>query len=262
MRVGEGRNGNGEKGLPGNDGLNGEEPMRVGDGLNGNGEMLMRGKDGRPELRPEPRDREKDLGDIRWFLKKFPPYKMPGGFTDEYISRVLKIPLEELRRLAAEESIDLDPPPPPVLSPPLRLEEELEILGRWASGDPAAPSPRPGGKGPDLPLRARIVLKCLGGAGDRAVARQVGVCEPEVTRLRLRHARRGSEGLREAAGFPGEGALRGGRDHRAIVRLLASPPAGGASGWSCASLARVSGIPAWKVRMALVREGVAEDAGP
>ena len=78
----------------------------------------------------------------------------------------------------------------------------------------------------DLALRARIVLRCAGGATNQAVAGEVGACAHTVGKWRERFAEHRLEGLRDA---PRSGAPRTVTDERVadlLVRVLSglAPP--------------------------------------
>jgi transposase len=93
----------------------------------------------------------------------------------------------------------------------------------------------------DLALRARIVLRCAGGATNQAVAGEVGVCAHTVGKWRERFARGRLDGLRDE---PRGGAPRTVTDERVaelLVRTLETMPAG-ATHWSTRSMAAACGL--------------------
>src|SRR4051794_17159101 len=93
----------------------------------------------------------------------------------------------------------------------------------------------------DLALRARMVLRCAGGATNQAVAREVGACAHTVGKWRERFAKDRLEGLRDA---PRSGAPRTVTDERVaelLVRTLEATPAD-ATHWSTRAMAAACGL--------------------
>ncbi len=93
----------------------------------------------------------------------------------------------------------------------------------------------------DLALRARIVLRCAGGATNQAVAGEVGACAHTVGRWRERCAEHRLEGLRDE---PRSGAPRTVTDERVaelLVRTLETMPED-ATHWSTRSMAAACGL--------------------
>jgi transposase len=93
----------------------------------------------------------------------------------------------------------------------------------------------------DLALRARVVLRCAGGATNQAVAREVGACAHTVGKWRERFARDRLEGLRDE---PRSGAPRSVTDERVadlLVRTLEAAPEN-ATHWSTRSMAAACGL--------------------
>jgi transposase len=93
----------------------------------------------------------------------------------------------------------------------------------------------------DLALRARVVLRCAGGATNQAVAREAGVCAHTVGKWRERFARDRLDGLRDG---PRSGAPRTVTDERVaelLVRTLETTPEG-ATHWSTRSMAAACGL--------------------
>jgi transposase len=109
---------------------------------------------------------------------------------------------------------------------------ERTTLERWA---------RRRTSGQALALRCRIVLTCASGASNAAVAHQLGVSRPTVTRWRSRFVARRLEGLADA---PRPGAARTITDEqveRVLVMALEETPTD-ATHWSTRSLARQLGM--------------------
>ena len=120
---------------------------------------------------------------------------------------------------------------------------ELERLSRSRSGEVR------------LAERARIVLACLQGKRNDAVAREIGVRPNTVGRWRQRFAARGLQGLRDEprTGKPVKyGAVL--RD-RVLAQLEWAPPAGMAT-WDGGSLALALGVSDDAVWRVLRKEGV------
>jgi transposase len=93
----------------------------------------------------------------------------------------------------------------------------------------------------DLALRARIVLRCAGGATNQAVAREVGACAHTVGKWRERFAKERLEGLRDE---PRSGAPRTVTDERIadlLVRTLEAAPED-ATHWSTRAMAAACGL--------------------
>jgi transposase len=94
----------------------------------------------------------------------------------------------------------------------------------------------------DLALRARIVLRCAGGATNQAVAGEVGVCAHTVGKWRERFAKDRLDGLRDE---PRSGAPRTVTDEQRVaellVRTLEATPAN-ATHWSTRSMAAACGL--------------------
>jgi transposase len=93
----------------------------------------------------------------------------------------------------------------------------------------------------DLAVRARIVLRCAGGATNQAAAREVGACAHTVGKWRERFARDRLEGLGDG---PRSGAPRTVTDERVadlLVRTLETMPEG-ATHWSTRSMAAACGL--------------------
>jgi transposase len=93
----------------------------------------------------------------------------------------------------------------------------------------------------DLALRARVVLRCAGGATNQAVAGEVGSCAHTVGKWRERFARDRLEGLRDG---PRSGAPRTVTDERVaelLVRTLETMPED-ATHWSTRSMAAACGL--------------------
>jgi transposase len=111
-------------------------------------------------------------------------------------------------------------------------EEERTTLARWA---------RRRTSGQALALRCRIVLACASGASNAAVAAQLGISRPTVTKWRSRFVARRLEGL---ADEPRPGAARTITDEQVeqvLVMTLEETPTD-ATHWSTRSLARQVGM--------------------
>ena len=111
-------------------------------------------------------------------------------------------------------------------------DQEQAILSRWARRRTSSQA---------LALRCRIVLACAEGHSNQAVAEQLGVSRPTVTKWRSRFVARRLEGL---ADEPRPGATRQISDEqveRVLVTTLETTPAD-ATHWSTRSLARQLGM--------------------
>jgi len=111
-------------------------------------------------------------------------------------------------------------------------DQEQATLERWA---------RRATSGQALALRCRIVLGCASGASNAAVAEQLGVSRPTVTKWRSRFVARRLEGL---ADEPRPGAARTITDEQVeqvLVLTLETTPTD-ATHWSTRSLARQVGL--------------------
>jgi transposase len=117
--------------------------------------------------------------------------------------------------------------------PELALTDQERItLQRWA---------RRRNSGQALALRCRIVLACAEGASNAAVADQLGISRPTVTKWRSRFVARRLEGL---ADEPRPGAARTITDEQVeqvLVTTLETTPAD-ATHWSTRGLARQLGM--------------------
>ena len=111
-------------------------------------------------------------------------------------------------------------------------DQEQAILSRWARRRTSSQA---------LALRCRIVLACAEGHSNQAVAEQLGVSRPTVTKWRSRFVARRLEGL---ADEPRPGAARTITDEQVeqvLVATLETTPAD-ATHWSTRSLARHLGM--------------------
>lgn len=111
-------------------------------------------------------------------------------------------------------------------------DEERATLQRWVRRRTSSQA---------LALRCRIVLACAQGASNQAVADQLGVSKPTVTKWRSRFVARRLEGL---ADEPRPGAVRTITDEQVeqvLVTTLETTPAD-ATHWSTRSLARRLGM--------------------
>lgn len=119
----------------------------------------------------------------------------------------------------------------PAMSVSATSEERIRLAG-WASR---------GERDPSLALRARIVLRCLEGATNTDISRELGVSNVTVGKWRRRFATQGPAGLRDA---PRPGGPRTIDDAQVaeVVRLTleSSPP--DAERWTTRSLAQRVGV--------------------
>src|SRR5919107_1326158 len=93
----------------------------------------------------------------------------------------------------------------------------------------------------DLAARARIVLRCAGGATNQAVAGEVGACAHTVGKWRERFARDRLEGLRDEPRSGAPRTVTDGRIAELLVRTLEAAPED-ATHWSTRSMAAACGL--------------------
>ena len=122
--------------------------------------------------------------------------------------------------------------PGPKLAELALTDQEQAILSRWARRRTSSQA---------LALRCRIVLACAEGPSNQAVAEQLGISRPTVTKWRSRFVARRLEGL---ADEPRPGAARTITDEQVeqvlVMTLEATPK--DATHWSTRSLARATGM--------------------
>jgi transposase len=123
--------------------------------------------------------------------------------------------------------------PNPKLEPLVLSAEERQVLEGWARRRKTARA---------LALRSRIVLACAAGASNTAVAEQLGVSRPAVTKWRSRFLAARLEGLSDE---PRPGAPRTVTDEQVelvIAKTLEERGPGQDTHWSTRSMAAATGM--------------------
>lgn len=100
-----------------------------------------------------------------------------------------------------------------------------------------------------LVFRAKIIMMAGNGMGTSAIARELDTRPATVTKWRIRFARSGLEGLKDAA-RPGKHRQYLPNDERRVLQMLDEPPPTGYAQWNGPLLAQATNLPAdfvWKV---------------
>jgi|SRR3990172_973452 len=124
---------------------------------------------------------------------------------------------------------------------PIRLNaEQRTVLESWIRSSTTEQR---------LVFRSKIITMADGGMGTSAIAREMETRPATVTKWRLRFARLGLDGLRDAP-RPGQRRRYLPDDEKRVLRMLDQSPPSGYSQWNGPLLARALSLPAdfvWKV---------------
>ena len=132
-------------------------------------------------------------------------------------------------------------------TPVVLTAEDREVLERWV---------RAGTTEQRLAVRARIVLAAATGQGTRAIAQELGVWAPQVTKWRKRFASGGLAGLQDMP-RPGRGRRYDDETERRILAKLDEQPPTGYAQWNGTLLAAALGdVPAAYVWQVLRARGI------